>query len=337
MLQSKKTIVAAIAAAVAVILVYNFAVAEDPTYSTPNASTADQTVTPSPIPGWVQKEIQFRMPVMVPQGMPVGPPEDIVLGAPPQMPFAPPIPGPDFVPPWVPEWAKQGIPVPPGFPFPMTQVTPKSADPGSLKVQERRIPDSLGGQYLMRERTWTTDGIPHRELTIVDPPAQASSLPIPPKGPTTPQTTPEKKSMVVPETGKKRTTELKTVPSVKKTPQKPSTTQQNTPSPKATDNRLDRQAQQPTWLPPAGAAGIAVTADPKQGTRIYQYRQGNPTKGTQLSTGTHVFSNIQGQPGADNMIGVGVSTDSTGDTRVYRYYRGNGANVPSQPAKKTTP
>ncbi len=337
MLQSKKTIIATIAAAVAVVLVYNFAVAGDPANSRPNASSPGQKVTPSPIPGWVQKEMQFRMPVLVPQGMPVGPPEGIVFGTPPQMPFGPPVPGPEFVPPWVPDWAAQGMPVPPAFPFPMPQVTPSSADPGSLKVQERRIPDNLGGQYMMRERTWTTDGIPHRELMIVDPPARTSSLPKPPNAPASPQAIPGDKSVVAPETNKKAKTEPKTGQSIRKTPQKPTTTQQNTPSANATDNQLNRQTQQPTRLPPAGTAGIAVTADPKQGTRIYKYSQGNAAKGTQRSTGMQVFSNVQVQPGADNMIGMGVSTDSAGDTRVYRYYRGNTANLQSQPATKTAP
>ena len=319
MLQSKKTIVVAIAAAVAVCLVYNFAVAEDPAYSTPGASSADQEIIPSPIPGWVQKEIQFRMPVLVPKGMPVVPPEDFVLGTPPQTPFAPPIPGPDFVPPWVPDWAKQGIPVPPGFPFPTAQATPDSADPGSLKTQERRITGGLGGQYLMRERTWTTDGVPHRELTIVDPPAQASSLPDPPNG-----------SATSSEANKNTKAEQKTVPPM----QKSSSARQNAPATNATDNKVNKQVQQPTQLPPYDAAGVAVTADPQNGTRIYQYRQGNASKGTQLSTGTQVLSSIQAQPGVNNMIGVGVSTDSNGDTRVYRYYRGNAANVQPQAMKK---
>jgi hypothetical protein len=256
----------------------------------------------------------------------------------------------------------------------MNRVTPESADPGSLKVQERRITDSLGGQYLMRERTWTSDGIPHRELTIVDPPTQASSSPNPPTGPTNTQTTPADKSVVVPDrnrkadtqpqasslpeppngpattqavpenesaiapkANRKTKTELKTVPRTEKATEKPSTTQQNARAANATGIKLDKQAPQPAPRPLAGAAGVGVTVDPKQGTRIYRYYQGNVAKGTQRSTGTQVFSNIQVQPGTDNMVGVGVSTDSTGDTRVYRYYRGNAANVPSQPAKKTTP
>jgi hypothetical protein len=182
MSKSRKTIVATIAAVAAVAIVYSFAVAENPATGAPDASPAGQKIIPSPIPGWVQKEVQIRMPVLVPEGMPVGPPDGAVFGVPPQMPFVPPVPGPDFVPPWVPDWAKRGIPVPPGFPFPMTQVTPGSADPGSLKVQDRQMTDSLGRQYSMRERTWTTNGVPYRELTIVDPPAQTSELADSPNG-----------------------------------------------------------------------------------------------------------------------------------------------------------
>lgn len=370
MSKSRKTIIAAMATVAAVALVYNFAVAENPAIGTPGASPADQEIIPSPIPGWVQKEVQIRMPVMVPEGMPVGPPEGVAFGVPPQMPFVPPVPGPDFVPPWVPEWAKQGIPAPPGFPFPMTQVTPDTADPGSLRVQDRQMTDSAGGKYLMRERTWTTNGVPHRELTIVDPPAQTSELPDSPNGPVPPQAVPADEMEAVPDAReqtdippqtsslldppngpatsqiepadqsfkspkKNKRTNANATPDaelpIKVTPEKPAPTLQNTPSERAANNELDKQLEQLPQLPPAGMSGIAVTSDPKQGTRIYQYGQGNAGRGTQ------VFSNIQVPPGAGNMVGVGVSTDSTGKTKVYRYYGGAAATSPSQPAKKATP
>jgi hypothetical protein len=339
MSKSKKTIVAVIAAVIGVAMVYKLAVAEDPGMGTTTGNQADETAIQSPIPGWVQKEIQFRMPVFVPQGVPVGPPDEVTLGAPLGMPFAPPVPGPDFVPPWVPEWARQGMPIPPAFPFPMAEVTPDSADAGSLQVKEHRVPDNFGGQVLMRERTWTTDGIPHRELTIVDPPSQESSLPDPSKGPATTQPMPADEPVVSPEARTEpEPVETKTDPApAKKKGQKRTTIRQTTPSAKAADSTLDRQAQQPAQLPSTNSAGIAVTADPEQGTRIYQYRQGTSADGAPQSTGVQVYSSVQGQSGADNMVGVGVSTDSNGETRVYRYYRGNAANVPSQPSDRTKP
>ena len=313
---AKKAIIAALAAGVAVCALYRFAVADVPVGEDESSSTSNQSVrpssdpTPAPpvIPGWVQKEIHIRMPMLVPEGMPIMPPIDS-----------------GFAPPFLPDWVEGGMPVPPaGFPFAIDQATPESADPGSLKVKRRRLRNQAGGEYLLLERTWTKGGVLHRDLTLIDPSPEVS-LPN--------QTQPAAES---------GTAAPKQRRSPGNAPGEPPTQAQNTrrskqtPSPQNPDAPQSSQRQlgpQQSALPLEPMEGVELggAVDSQQPARIDNFRRGS-VAGASQPIQNQSDSDVQIQSGLGETIGVGVSTDGRGRTRVYRYWRGrSAANAPSPP------
>lgn len=102
---------------------------------------------PAPHGRWVQKELTFRVPVIVPEGFPL-----------PEMPVPGQMPVPGFAP--SPEFARPAFPPAPlpQFTIPQWALTPSDPDPGSLRLDEQVETDAFGNQWLVRRKTWTSRG-----------------------------------------------------------------------------------------------------------------------------------------------------------------------------------
>lgn len=75
--------------------------------------------------------------------------------------------------------------------------------------------------------------------------------------------------------------------------------------------------------PQAAVVGVGVSVDSRNGSQVYEYRQGRTADGRAAPLRTHVYSSVQGEPG--RTVGVGISADSRGGVRVHRYHDGGAA------------
>lgn len=101
-------------------------------------SPAPQQLAWTPDGRWVQKEINFRTPVIVPEGFPLPPPPcpDGHLG-----------------------WGFSTPPLPPHFPaLPPAELPASETDSGSLRVDEQVEIDAAGNRWLVQRKTWTSRG-----------------------------------------------------------------------------------------------------------------------------------------------------------------------------------
>ena len=138
---------------------------------------------PNPLPGWVQKDIEIRVPMLVPERLADGLlPPNFTAPSQPKFPFpptamaqcmAPPVAVPKLsIPsqtPDLPAWARAGFWLPSvmQFPqFPAFELKPDKVDEGSLRFEDTLMPDGQGGHLRIRVRTWTSHGIPCRDLTL---------------------------------------------------------------------------------------------------------------------------------------------------------------------------
>ena len=288
-------------------------------------------VPPEAIPALIQKQIQQQIqlhqqiqkqmpPILVPKGFPV--------------PLGPPA------------WALERLPL-----MPLPQVVPLElkrgpVDPGSLRVDKRAVPDGAGGQYLIEERTWTSLGVPHREIVETHGlPGQQPVTAAPqtlPKTDVQPQTLPQP----VPDTNQQTDALPQPVldtadqPATQPAAPLPTTDAEGTlkqPEPDVAEPVADQPAAKvelvdvtpiepaqteqsaaaavTTPAPvqtPARVVGVGVSVDSTRGTQVYKYSQG--------ATGQVIEKTIQSGPAAPGTVtGIGVSVDSEKGTRVYRY------------------
>lgn len=106
-------------------------------------------------PGWVQREVQFSMPMVVPEGFPMPtPPAAMMKGFHPHPHFAP----------HTPDWVRQQMAA--HHEMMIKSMTPPPIDPGSLNRRKILIPDGYGGQVEAIESTWTSNGTLCREIAI---------------------------------------------------------------------------------------------------------------------------------------------------------------------------
>ena len=294
---------------------------------------------PEAIPAWIQKQIQQQMPpILVPKGFPV--------------PLGPPA------------WMLKRMPLIPPFPK-MLPLELKRApvDPGSLRIAKRVVPDGVGGQYLIEERTWTSRGIPCREIVethgVQGQPVAATPDTLPKVSPQVaplPQPVPDTDQQVdtlpqpVPDTNEQPAIDptapqpAAPLPVADLETPLPGTLEQSEPlvakpveeKPAAKLELVEvapvvaAEKPQPVTATPAlvqapgRMVGVGVSVDSNRGTQVYKYSQG---AGGQVIEKTIQTGPIQTVPGT--LSGIGVSVDSRHGTRVYRY-QGAPATTPAQ-------
>lgn len=331
MLRTAKMSLLIVCLAIAAVVVASHEV----TAATP--STAGKAIQPGPqvlvvppeaIPALIQKQIQQQMPpILVPKGFPVplGPPAWVLR----QMPLIPVLPK------VLPLELKRG-----------------PVDPGSLKITKRAVPDGVGGQYLVEERTWTSLGVPCREIVETH---GVQGQPVA----TTPQTLPKTTEQVdtlpqpVPDTDAQPISDTPAQPAPqpaaplppaeKDAPLEGTLEQAEPVVAKPVDEKpaaklelvevapvvTAEAQQQPAATPapvqsPGRMVGVGVSVDSTKGTRVYKYSQG---AGGQVLEKTIQTGPVQTAPGT--LTGIGVSVDSNNGTRVYRY-QGTPAVTPAQ-------
>lgn len=195
--------------------------------------------------------------------------------------------------PWTPCWPPRvpGLPkvFPQGLLLPGADASmPSAVDPGSLRVTEKTQPDSTGRQYILRERTWTSHGVQHHEVSILWPASPSAA-----SGNVTKHAAGDGNRTQVPAVNGK--------PIAEDHPQKSAPS----PVPPATSPKSVSPGTQTTTPTSTAAASVQViVSDDSGGCRISGQSQTSTRAGT--------------------AVGVGVSVDSRRGTQIHHYQSGDG-------------
>ena len=137
-------------------------------------SAEQQWGFPAP-PPWVQKEMTFRIPILVPEGFPVP--------QPPNFPLPPTMPNP----------------------FPKWQPIPAQPDPGSMRIEKEIETDRFGNQWVVSKRSWTSKGMVCSDISRAPYSATQDTEnvapPVAPAPPTPPAPSDEPGTKLRPESG----------------------------------------------------------------------------------------------------------------------------------------
>ncbi len=113
-------------------------------------------------PGWEQRQLNFQFPIVVPKGFPIPSPSGFGAIQPPSLPAPPCIPAP--------------------FTMPHLKWTLPEPEPGSVKVEEEIETDQFGNQWVIRKKTWSSNGMVGSEVSrgpYTGPKADNDSKPSP--------------------------------------------------------------------------------------------------------------------------------------------------------------